>query len=202
MKGVRFHVADLKSAQFQGADLRRAQFQGARLFGSQFQGASLYVAEFQQAKFGQESEHEGIPAQDRTAIKFDELVEKFKASVFHGASSESVHVYEEFEERINDRTGKESNFSGVIFAGGVTQELLAEAKEALAVPVKHVSWFIEDPNFKEKLARNLESEIGKSASNAPPADVMEGLYGQEDAEQWIRGFREAMATFPGTSQAV
>ena len=209
MKGIRFHAADLKSAQFQGADLRRAQFQGARLFGSQFQGASFYAAEFQQARFGQGSEYEDIPAQDRTVTKSDELVEKFKASAFHGASSESVHVYEEFEERINDRTDKESDFSGVIFAGGVTQELLAEVKEMLAAPVKHASaapvkhafWFINDPDFKKKLVRNLESEIGKPASNALPADVMEGLYGQEDAEQWIREFREAMATVPGTNQA-
>ena len=207
--GARFQGALLERAQFQGADLGRAQFQGARLSGSQFQGAWLYMAGFQQAKFGQGPEHEGIPAQDHTTAKPDELVEQLKASAFHGASSErhvreslhgassERHVREWFDEGINDRTDQESNFSGVIFSGGVTKKLLAEVKEAL----EPESWFLDDPDFNEELMQNLESEIGQPESHTSPKEVIAGSYGQKDAERWIREFRKVMATASETNQA-
>ena len=118
-------------------------------------------------------------------------MEKLQASAFHGVSSEPL-VLTSFEERISDRTGKESDFSKVIFAGGVTQELLAEVKEALEL----VSWSSDGPGFKEKVIRDLESEIGQPESHTPPKEVIAGSYGKEDAERWTREFREAMATVP------
>ena len=196
LEGAQFQGAWLERAQFQGADLERAQLQGAWPEGAQFQGASLHMAGFQQAKFGQGSEHEDIPDQGGTVAKSDELVEQLKASAFHGASSEPL-VLTSFEERINDRTGKASDFSGVIFSGGVTQELLAEVKEAL----ERASRLFSDPDFKEKVIRGLESEIGQPESHTPPKGVIAGSYGKEDAERWIREFREATATVPETNQA-
>ena len=93
------------------------------------------MAGFQQAKFGQGSEHDGIPAQDHAVAKPDELAETLKASAFHGASSsEPINVHETFEKRINERAGKESDFSGVTFSGGMTQEEWAEVKEVLESP--------------------------------------------------------------------
>ena len=105
-----------------------------------------------------------LPAQDDTTAKSDDLAEKLKADAFYGVSSEPLYVRESFEKRINGRTDKESDFSGVIFSGGVTKELLAEVKEAL----DPVPWLFDDPDFKEKLIRDLESEIGQPASNAQP----------------------------------
>ena len=196
LEGARFQGAWLDGAQFQGASLEEAQFQGAWLEGSQFQGALLCMAGFQQAKFGKESEHEDNSAQDFTVAKSDELVEKLQASAFHGVSSEPL-VLASFEERIHDRADKESDFSGVIFSGGVTQELLAEVKEAL----ERASRLFSDPDFKEKVIRGLESEIGQPESHTPPKEVIAGSYGKEDAARWMREFREAMAKVPETNQA-
>ena len=195
LEKARFQVTSLERAQFQGASLEGARFQGASLEGSQFQGVWLHMAGFQQAKFGQGPEHEGISAQDHTAANSDELVEELKASAFHGVSSELVR--KSFGERVNDRTGKASDFSGVIFSGGVTKELLAEVKEALEL----VPWLFDDPDFKEKLVRGLELEIDQPESHKPPKDVISDSYGKEDAARWIREFREAMATVPETNQA-
>ena len=193
----RFHGADLHEAQFQGADLERAQFRGARLSGSQFQAASLHMAGFQQAQFGQGPGHEDIPSQGHTAAASDELVEKLKASAFHGVSSERLETSKKFEESINGGIDKEPDFSKVVFAGGVTQEEWAEVKEALEL----MSWSPDDPGFKEKVIRGLESEIGQPESHTPPKEVIAGSYGKEDAERWTREFREATATAPETNQA-
>ena len=199
LEKAQFQVASLTMARLQGADLDRAQFQGALLFGSQFQGASPYMAGFQQAKFGQGSEHEDIPDQDRAAAKSSELVEQLKASAFHGiSSSERLLFRPKFDEIINERAGKASDFSGVIFAGGVTKELLAEVKEAL----ERASRLFVGPVLKEgKVIQNLESEIGQPESHTPPKGVIAGSYGKEDAGRWMREFRKAMATVPGTNQA-
>ena len=196
LEGAQFQGARLGEARFQGAWLKEAQFQGASLGEARFHGASLHMAGFQQAKFGQGSGHDGIPAQDHAAANSDELAEQSKASAFHGVSSEP-HVRESFEERINERAGKESDFSGVTFSGGVTREQLAEVKEAFG----RVPRLFDDSDFKEKLTRDLASEIGQDKSHTPLEDVLAGSYGKEDAERWIREFREAMATVPGTIQA-
>ena len=196
LKGAQFQGARLGEARFQGARLKEAQFQGASLGEARFQGASLHMAGFQQAKFGQGSGHDGIPAQDHAAANSDELAEQFKASAFHGVSSEP-HVRESFEERINERAGKESDFSGVTFSGGVTREQLVEVKEAF----ERVPRLFDDSDFKEKLIRNLESEIGQDKSHTPLEEVIAGSYGKEDARRWVREFREAMKTVPETSQA-
>ena len=191
LERAQFQGASLEGARFQGADLERAQFQGARLSGSEFQGASLYMAGFQQAQFGQEPEHEGNPALGHTAAGFDDLVKQLKASAFHGVSSGRI-VPRSFAEKINHRTDKESDFSGVIFFGGMTEELLAEVKAAL----ERGYWFILNSGFGEKLIQHLESEISQPESNTRPKEVIAGSYGKEDAELWIHEFREAMATVP------
>ena len=201
MLRTRLHAANLSGTQFQGADLTQAEFQGTRLFGSQFQGASLSMTGFQQAQFNLRSGHDGIPAQDQAVAKPGEPAEKLKVSAFHGVSFE-LHARESFDERINDRTGKASDLSGAIFAGGVTEELLAEVKEALEFPVNrmlpHLDVF-SDSDAEGKFVRDLESEIGQPESHTPPKEVIAGSYGKEDAERWIREFREAMETVPETN---
>ena len=199
MRETRFYVADLTQTQFQGADLALAQFQGARLSGSQFQGASLFMAGLQQATFGEE--RGSMPAQGHTAAKVDDLVKQLKTSAFHGVSSGVPDVHESFEQRIKDRIDKQSDFSKVIFFGGVTEELLAEVKQALDIPLEWVSWFFKDPAFNEGLIPFLTSEIGKPVSNEPPAGAAkDDLYGKKEADEWIREFREVMATVPKTNQ--
>ena len=187
-----FQGASLDLAQFQGASLWAAQFQGASLESSQFQGAMLYKAGFQQAKFRPRSEDE----YKDSAIAM--LTAPSQANLFCGiSSSKPLNVSRKFAERIDDRTDEESDFSGVAFSGGMTKELWAEVKQEL----EKMYWPPDDIDFKEKLIRDLESEIGQPESNEPPQGVVAGSYGKEVAERWIKEFREAMATVPETNQA-
>ena len=200
MAGTRFHVADLQRTQFQGTVLTRAQFQGALLYGSQFQGASLYKTEFQQAKFGAKLEYEDILRQGYATAEIDNLIEQSKTSAFHGVYSKCPNVHESFEARIRGRTNEQSDFSEVIFFGGVAEDLLMKVKAVLEVPAVDraliSSDVFNDSAVKEELIRNLESEIRKPESNAPSADVTEDSYSQEDAERWIREYSKSMKTTP------
>ena len=201
MRETRFHAAYLGDAQFQGADLGWSQFQGARLSRSNFRGAWLYMAGFQQMRIG--AGYGDLDAQNNGAI-LGKLEKRLGKCKFHGISSEFPDAKRSFEQRIKDGIGEEPDFPGVIFSGGVKQELLAEVREALEVPVKWESWFVDtydDPAAKKELIRGLESEIGQPEGHKPPEWVIADRYGREDAEQWIREFREAMATVPETNQA-
>ena len=133
-------------------------------------------------------------------------------SELQGISSTLPYAGPSFEQRIKDRVDKKSNFSRVVFSGKVTEEILAEVKEALEVPMASASWHFnisDDPDFKKKLIRNLESEIGQPECNEPTKGVIPDSYGKEDderysdedAERWIKEFREAMAKAPKTSQS-
>ena len=169
MRETRFHAAHLTGTRFQGADLGWAQFQGAQLFGSQFQGAWLYMAEFQQAQFGTEKYRSVSPQDAEDALGLQP--ERMEKSELQGISSTLPYASPSFEKRIKDRVDKKSDFSEVVFSGNVTEEMLAEVKEALEVPVASASWHFntsDDPDFKKELIRNLESEIGQPKCNEPP----------------------------------
>ena len=188
-----FEKASLQQAQFQGALLEKAQFQEASLQRTQFQGAWLWMADFQQAKFDKDSEYEGNPAQEHTVTKPDEMVEKFKADAFYGICSECKHesrVLPSFEERINDRIDKESDFSGVIFSVGVTKKQLGEVGKTPGPT--HQNY--DDLEFKDRRKLGIAPETGQPEGNKLPKGVIAGSYSEEDAALWIREFREEKAT--------
>ena len=145
------------------------------------------MAGLQQARLREE--HGSMPAQGHAAAGFDDLVKQLKTSAFHGVSSGFPDVHESFEKRIKDRTNKPYDFSGVIFSGGVTVELLAEVKKALEIPLEWTSWFFEDPALNEGLIPRLKSEIFPPESNVPTEDFIDSSYGSKDARRWIREFR-------------
>ena len=184
---AQFHGADLCLAQFQGADLKRVQFQGAQLSGSQFQGASLYMAGFQQTRLGQERGDTPGSGYSYRHGTLNEVARALETSAFHGVSSTFPDIQESFDKRIKARINKQSDFSGVLFSGGVMAKLLADVKKAL----KRASWFDHCSDFEEKLIRDLESEKGQPESHTSPKEAMAGSYGEEDAERWIREYRES-----------
>ena len=74
---------------------------------------------------------------------------------------------------------------------------MAEVKEALEL----TSWFEYDPDFKERLIRDLESEVDQPEIHMPPKGVIAGSYDKEDAERWIREFDESAAAVLEINQA-
>ena len=99
----------------------------------------------------------------------------------HGASSQPKGWDESFEESMNGRIGKESDLSGTIFAGGLTQESVASIGTGLSE---------EGANL---LRERLAAHIGKPASNELPENsyAITGTYTKEEAAQWIAEYKTA-----------
>ena len=161
--------ADLFEAHLQGAYLYNAHLQGAYLPDAQLQGANLSIAHLQGADlFGAhlQGAHlynahlQGVQSQEQDYLSFSQLMEK--------------------------SIGKESDLSGVILAGGLSQ--------------KDVDSFVEDlPDAQAKeLRERLTPHIGKPKSNKLPKDsrAITGSYIAEEAEQWIAEYEQATSGVP------
>ena len=155
--------ADLSGARFQGAYLDMAQLQGANLQAAKFQGAELYRTELQQAKFN--------------------------SSEFRGISSKKpTGDFQSFEQRIEDGANKKSDFSGVIFKGGMSAEGVAAIEAMIEMEGSILP--------RADVVKRLKSEIGQPEVHTKPNGVIDCPYNEEDAERCIQEYREAMGTAP------
>ena len=157
-----------------GACLHGANFRGARLYGAHFHGARLHGANLDRARlYGANL--------DRAQLHGATLSETH----LHGvASSHLVSTVEltsgaTFTERIRTSIGQESDLSRTIFSGGLSQEYVDSSAEGFE-------------GFREK----LKPHIGKPESHRPPEGAITGAYTEEEAEQWIAEFNEAMSEVP------
>ena len=160
---AQFHGANLTGAQFHGANLTRAQLHGAMLFEAQLPGADLADAQFHGAYL--------------------------RAAQLPGAYSNNPRYYGSFEASINERIGKESDLTGAIFAGGLTQE-----------DVDFMCYRLFDlwPASYEagnELQEKLREHIGKPESNKLPENsgARRGKYTKEAADQWIAAYKTALS---------
>ena len=92
-----------------------------------------------------------------------------------------------FKERIENRVGQNSDLSGIIFAGGLTQENLDSLVEGL-------------PDGPAMTLRDiLTPHVNQEVSHAPPEDsdaIITPPYTQEEAEQWIADYEKAISVVP------
>ena len=160
--GVQLHGADLEGAQLHGVDLRTAQLHGAHLLEAQLHGVFLAGAQLHGA----------------------ELME----AQLHGASSHWKDSTESFEVSINKRIRKESDLSGVIFAGGLTQEAVDSIGKGLSDEAAN--------QLREKLVEN----IGEPESHELPekSGAATGVYTAAEAAQWIAEYKKAMSAVSGS----
>ena len=151
--------ADLSKAQMQGACLSKAQMQEAYLSGAQMQGVYLSGAQMQGAYLSG-AQMQGVQNQEQDHLSFSQRMEK--------------------------SIGKESDLSGVIFAGGLSQEYVDALVEGL--PGDHA----------KKSRERLTPHIGRPASNQLPenSNAITGSYTKEEAEQWIAEYEQAMSEVP------
>ena len=159
LDSARLQMAVLTNTQLQGADLESAQLQCAVLMGAQLQGATICNAEF----------HEVVL-----------LGARLQGIAIQSDSSSS------FETRIRKRIGEESDLSGIIFAGGLTEDYTDSFVKGL--PDDHA----------EILRLALTRHVGKQRSHELPEDsgAVIGSYTREEAEQWIAEYKEAMSGVP------
>ena len=174
--------ADLMDAQLQGADLVAAKLQGADLTATQLQGTDFGLAQLQGANLSK--------AQLQGADLMDAQLRgaKFSKAQLQGVSSqEADHLPSVgFESRIRNRIGKPSDLKGIIFVGGLQPEDLDTLCEDLSA------------EKAQALREKLRPPVGPSASNKLPPDsgAETGTYTQEEAEQWIVEYQEAMREVP------
>ena len=159
--------AGLIGAEMQGANLSKAQLQGANLFEVQLQGANLSKAQLQGANLGLAQLQEA----------------NLRATKLQGVSSLEVHPAG-FENRIENRIGKDSDLAGITFSGGLQEEDLDTLCEGLSDDQAQA--------LREKLVPHVRPEV----SHELPRGAETGAYTKEEAEQWIAEYRKAMREVP------
>ena len=161
LEGAHLQAARIDEAFLQGALLTEAHLQGARIDEAFLQGALLTEAHLQGASLDA-AFLQGVQSQGSTSFLFF------------------------FAQRMEELVGQETDLSGVIFEGGLTQEDVDSLVEDLP-----------DAQAKELRGR-LTPHIGKPKSNQLPKNsgAIIGSYTAEEAEQWIAEYKKAMSEVP------
>ena len=175
LRKTKLHGADLRDARLHGASLWNTQLPRAYLAGAQLHGADLMGAQLHGASLW----HTQLPGASLWDARLHEA--ELVGVQLHGAFSQPKGWDEAFEESINGRIGKESDLSGAIFVGGLTQESVASIGTGLSE---------ERTNL---LRERLAAHIGKPASNELPENsgAITGAYTAEQAAQWIAEYKTA-----------
>ena len=187
--GAHLQGADLSDAHLQGANLSDVHLQGAFLFEAYLQGADLSNVHLQGADLS------NVHLQG--ALLFRAHLQRANLSGAHlqGADLSNVHLqgvqsqepdYLSFSQLMEKSIGKESNLSGVIFAGGLNQ--------------KDVDSLVKDLSAEKanELRQKLAPHIGQPKSNQLPQDshAITGSYTEEEAEKWIAEYKKVVPEVP------
>ena len=170
LEAARLQGADLWVAGLLGAYLKGAQLQGASLLGTQLQGAELRGAELQGAYLV----WAGLQGADLSGARL------------HGVGSRGAEPRDGLAKRIRAQIGQESDLSGVIFAGGLTWQIV----ERLVTGCP--DWQAKD--LRERLAFHVD--LPRSRELPSDSGAITGAYDKEQAEEWIAEYEAAMAEVP------
>ena len=202
LREAQLQEADLLEAQLQGANLFKAQLQGANLLEAQLQGANLFKAQLQKADLS-EAELQGANLREaqlqganlfKVQLQGANLMEaKLQGAVLYKAKLQGTSNLDAdrlpsvgFESRMINRIGKDSDLTGIIFAGGLQEKDLDFLCRGLS------------DEKAQALREKLISHVGQPVSNELPKNsgAIIGTYTQEEAEQWIAEYQEAMREVP------
>ena len=180
LDGAGFHKARLLYAQLHGASLAGVELYRARLVGVRLHGADLTQARLHGANLGSA----GLQGAIFNQVHFQET--NFGSANLQGVKSDWSSIDQPFADRMRDGVNKNSELSGAIFAGGLTQE-----------DVNSITQDLSDPQADELRAK-LEPHIGKPESNQLPENsgAITGAYTEEEAKQWIAEYEKAMSEVP------
>ena len=208
LRNASLHRANLRDASLQGANLRGVSLHGANLWGAFLDGANLWGAFLDGANLWRtslpgaflweasllgadlfETSLQGANLQDASlqgaGLRDVSLqgANLLRASL-HGVSSQYPLGDKSFVRLIRMRIDQETDLSGVIFDGGLSQEKIDSLVEGLS-----------DEQAKQ-LREQLEPHIDQPMSHELPKNsgaITEPPYTKEEAEQWIAEYNEAMA---------
>ena len=212
ISAVQLQGAGLADAQLQGAFLAGVQLQGARLVGAQLQEALLTKAQLQGARltnaqlqeaFLEEAQLQGaflVGVQLQGAILAEAQLQgailaeaQLQGAILVGArlqgtTNQNWRGLPEFKQRIRNSIGKDSDLSMIIFGGGLKRE-----------DVNSLVKDLSDENARQ-LRAELEPHIDKPLCYQLPENsgAITEAYTEEEAEQWIAEYEEAMSEVPKT----
>lgn len=188
--------AILDGTYLQNANLSRSHLQGAHLFGTQLSGAILHSARLQGTMLvGTHLEQATLILACLQGAVFQEA--RLQGAIFLDTQMQGVKrwggrgkdwVSLGFAERIRTLVEQESDVTGAIFAGGLTEEDVAS-----------IIKYLPDPQAR-LLQTSLNPHIRLPPNNRLPENsgVITGIYTEEEAEQWIAEYEEAMSEVPKT----
>lgn len=192
---ARLHGADLIEAYLQEASLRNsylqialldaAKLQCANLAGARLRGAVLSSAYMHRAIFFDMSaggaELQGAILQ-RTALHEADL----RRAQLQGVGG-NLMPGDTFARRMRRSIGRDCDLSLAIFEGGLRQNDLNALVRGLSDETANT------------LREELKRHIGKPRSHQLPEDsgAITGTYTEDEAEQWIAEYEEAMSEVPG-----
>ena len=181
--GTQMQMASLAGAHLQGAFLHMTKMQGVILLNTQMQGACLRSVQLHDAEF---SSLQNLPHDTKN------LHQKINPEPAHlqGVRYYGDEVSGDFAQRMRDGIGKENDLSGVIFTGGVSREGINSIVKGLS------------EKGAKQLKGILTSHIGQPVSHKLPEDSGANTepYTEEEAEQWITDYEEAMSEVPNEDE--
>ena len=191
LNNAQLQGASLRAAQLQGASLDEAQLQEASLDFAQLQGAWLQGAQLQEASLNnaqlQGAWLQGAQLQE-ASLNNAQLQGVFSSFRRPPAFLDNVRDINTFEIQINYRIDEDSDFSTVVFTGGLGKKRIAKIEETLKqIPT------IEEEEIQE-IMDELKPHVGKQVGHELPEDAgaTSGRYTKAEAEQWIQEYNEAM----------
>ena len=188
LRKAQLQNADLQFTRLQGATLTRALLQGTTLDRTQLQGALLVETQLQGA-FLLDTRLQGA-ALNRAQLQGALLVEtQLQGATLQGARLQGIGNVDgssiSFQDRIRGQIDKESDLSGVIFAGGLSQEYVDSLVEGLSDD--------QAKRLQGRLRRHIDTP---ESYELPENSGAIGTYTEEDAEKWIAEYNKAMSFIP------
>ena len=176
--------AFLFEARLQGAILQGAKLQCADMRGAWLQGALLLLAELQEADIAGVLLH-GVVSGDQGPMGIPITP---SASIPKDRIWRSLRKPSSFVDRLEGSIDRESDLSGIIFAGRLSQEYVDYLVEGLSDERAN--------EFRERLESHVD--VDRLSSNQLPTDrgANTGSYPRRDAEIWINEYKEAMSEVP------
>ena len=189
LSGAQMQEASLIEAQMQKANLFGAEMQEAYLIGAQMQKANLLVAQMQEADLSEAQMQKAnllVAQMQKADLSRAQMQEAYLSKAQMQGVQNQEQDYLSFSQRMEKSIGKESDLSGVIFAGGLSQEYVDALVEGL-------------PGDRAKKSRErLTSHIDQPKSNQLPENsgAITGSYTKKEAEKWIAEYEQAMSEVP------
>ena len=165
--GSELQSANLVGAELQGANLSGAKLQGANLSGAKLQGVNLGGSELQGANL--------FRAELQGAYSGSEVLDNIPRS------------FAKFNEVITLRIGKQGDLSGI---SNVTITNMAEYIQIITIKM---GGFADNYRVSEFIHLMKESEANPFANIS---QAITGSYTKEDADQWIKEYKDAVCKIP------